>query len=311
MTEVLFVIAPLFVIIFAVAFLRRRGWIAEDWSVSFNHFALNIGLPAVVFLALAETPIAWRQEAAVVGGNALMICSVMVLSYWVARMLRLSARMRDTLIVCVMFSNVTYLGVPILTRVYGPDVLAQISIIVVVYLFGLFGVGLGFLTILHSRGRDLASLRAVARSLLLSPLLLAVVAGIAVNVTDIGIPGIITEVLRMIAAAVTPIVLIIIGVFIGQTRCGSVKEWGGVFLFTLVSLVGLPLIFLLGSMMLSASHGAHHLSILESAMPLGITPFALADKYNLDKTFIARAIVMGTAGAVVTLPMWIAIVGGA
>jgi hypothetical protein len=49
-------------------------------------------------------------------------------------------------------------------------------------------------------------------------------------------------------------------------------------------------------------------SLIESAMPLAITPFALADTYELDKEFIARSIVLSTIVAVLTLPFWISLV---
>jgi hypothetical protein len=42
-------------------------------------------------------------------------------------------------------------------------------------------------------------------------------------------------------------------------------------------------------------------------MPLAITPFALADKFDLDKKFIARAIVLSTILSIITIPLWISI----
>ncbi len=308
MLDIFLIIAPLFVIIFAAAILRRTGFIADDWSLPFNQFALNIGLPAMVFLALAQTTIVWRQEFSLIGINAAFIIVVMLVSYAVARIMNFSDRMRDTVIVCLMFSNVAYLGIPILTQVYGTDTLSQVSIIVAVYLFGLFGVGVTFLALLH-RKPDASPLRSVIRTLATNPLLLAIAAGILINILRIDMPLILTEALRMLSSAVTPVVLIVIGVFIGQTQLGSVKEWGGVALFTLVSLIGLPALFLAGCALFGAPAQAHYLSIVESAMPLGITPFALADKYNLRKSFIARSIVLGTAFSMITLPFWISIVG--
>ncbi len=42
-------------------------------------------------------------------------------------------------------------------------------------------------------------------------------------------------------------------------------------------------------------------------MPLAITPFALADKYNLDKDFIARSIILSTILSAISLPFWISL----
>lgn len=302
------VIAPLFLIIFVAAFLRRVGLIAHDWSVPLNQFALTIGLPAMVFLALAQTTITWDQEFSLIGTNALFIFSVMILSFVVARLAGLSDRMRDTIIVCLMFSNVAYLGIPVLTQIYGPGVLSTLSIIVAVYLFGLFGIGVVFLALLHRTPRT-SLWRTVLRSLGTNPLLIAIAAGIIVNLIHLPLPHIIITSLHMLSSAVTPIVLIVIGIFIGQTQLGTIKEWGGVALFTCVSLIGLPALFIAGCALFNVPTSLFHLSILEAAMPLGITPFALADKYHLHKSFIARSIVLGTALSIVTLPLWVSIIG--
>ncbi len=190
MLDIFLIIAPLFIIIFATAVLRRTGFIAHDWSIPLNQFALNIGLPAMIFLALIQTTITWQQEFSLIGINVVLLTVVMFLSYGVARILKLSNRMRDTIILCLMFSNVAYLGIPVLTQVYGTDVLSQISIIVAVYLFGLFGIGVTFLALLHHTS-GASPLRSVARSLVTNPLLLAIAAGILINILHIDMPTII------------------------------------------------------------------------------------------------------------------------
>ena len=54
---------------------------------------------------------------------------------------------------------------------------------------------------------------------------------------------------------------------------------------------------------------SHTVSIVQAAMPVAITPFALAGPLELDREFIARSIVLSTVLSAVTLPLWISLVG--
>lgn len=45
-------------------------------------------------------------------------------------------------------------------------------------------------------------------------------------------------------------------------------------------------------------------SILMVATPLAITPFALAEEYGFEKTFLARSIVVSTVVSIVTISLW-------
>jgi len=86
---------------------------------------------------------------------------------------------------------------------------------------------------------------------------------------------------------------------------GRVREWARVGIFSIFTLFVLPGVFFFGLVALGFDPLAFAPSILEAAMPLGITPFALAEKYDLDKKFIARGIVFSTILAMTSLPVWI------
>lgn len=304
MFQAFFVIAPLFFIIFGAAFLRHVNFIKEDWSVHLNQYALNIGLPVLVFHSLATMSVSFADELPLIAENAIFITTILILSYIIGKALKLKTRLRDTIIVCLMFSNVAYLGIPLLTQVYDKTILPQLSIIVAVYLLGLFGLGIAYLEA-SRRTNASSAVRTITKMLYTNPLLIAVFAGIIVNALQITMPQIIATALQLIVGSVTPIVLMVIGVFIGQSSRGTVRDWYGVVFFTFATLIALPAIFYCGTVLFGMNPQQHHLSVLESAMPLGITPFALADQYGLDKNFIARSIVLSTALSVITIPFWI------
>lgn len=307
MTQILAVIAPLFIIIFASALLQKFKKIGDEWSKVLNEFALKVGLPVLIFSALAKTTFSFEtDELLLIISNSLLILASFVLAIVVGKILRLNKQMFMTLFICFGFSNIAYLGIPVLTQVVGVTIIPTASLIVAIYLFWQFTVGTGYLDFsLDKNKKNL--IKGLVKSFIKNPLILAVVLGVAVSALDIVIPTVVLKSLDMISASVTSVVLVVVGLFIGKSKIGKLSEWIPVFIFSLVTLVGLPSMFYFGVKFFGFSPAQFSSSIIDAAMPLAITPFALADKYNLNKDFLTRSIVLSTILSVVSLPFWISL----
>lgn len=306
MVEILTVIAPLFLIIFASALLQKFKNIGDDWSQVLNDFALKIGFPVLIFSALSKANFSFYEQCGLILANTLFILGSFLLALVFGKIFQLKKPMVKTLFICLSFGNVAYLGIPVLEQIYGESVLPVASLIVAVYLFWIFTVGLGFLDYeLEEKKRNPFS--NILKNLIKNPLLIAVVLGIAMATLNLTLPVIVLKSLDMITASVTPTVLVVIGLFIGKSKVGKVKDWVPVFLFSLATLVILPAIFYFGIQLFSYTPADFSTSIIQAGMPLAITPFALADKFQLHKEFIARSIVLSTVLSVVSLPILISL----
>ena len=308
MIQILTIIAPLFLIIFASALLQKFKNIGDEWSRVLNEFALKIGLPVLIFSALAKTAFSFSAEASLIIANSLFLLLSFVLAVIIGKILRLNKQMFLTLFICFVFGNVAYLGIPVLTEVSGAQILPTVSLIIAIYLFWLFTIGIGYLDYsLNKNKKDVA--KNMLKNFTKNPLLLSVIFGLLIGSLHITLPSIVLKSLDMISASVTPTVLVVIGLFIGSSKIGKLSEWIPVLFFSIFTLAIFPAGFYFGTKFFGFAPSQFASSIIEAAMPLAITPFALADKYNLHKTFIARSIVLSTILSVISLPFWISYIG--
>lgn len=306
MTQILTVIAPLFIVIFATALLQKFKNTGDDWSKVLNDFALKIGFPVLIFSTLSKTPFSFSDQAELITANSLFILASLLAAIIIGKILRLKEQMYRTLFICFIFGNVAYLGIPILTEISGQQILPTASLIAAIYLFWLFTVGIGYLDYSIDKNKK-AIAKNMIKNLFKNPLLLSVIFGIIIGSLKITIPEILLKSLEIITASVTPTVLIVIGLFIGKSKIGKLTEWFPILLFSILTLAILPAVFYSGAKFFGFIPNQFSSSIIQAAMPLAITPFALADKYNLNKVFIARSIVLSTILGVVSLPLWISI----
>lgn len=306
MTHVFLIIAPLFLIIFASATLQRFANIGEDWSHVLNEYALKLGLPVLIFSALSKAPFSFAEQAPLIVVNSLFSIVVFAVALLIGALARFSKKTMCTFLLCLMFGNIAYLGIPVLTRVFGAEILPIVSVIIAVYFVWIFTIGTGCLEAMRTHAREKVVTRTLI-TLVKNPLLIAVVLGMSVAGFSISLPSVIGQALDMVSASVTPTVLIVIGLFIGKSKLGTVKEWIPVALFSFTTLMILPAGLYGGLMLFGIPPQAFSTSIIEVAMPLAITPFALAETYDLNKTFISRSIVLSTVLSAFSLPFWISI----
>ncbi|MFA6274215.1 MAG: AEC family transporter [Candidatus Paceibacterota bacterium] len=307
MIQILTIIAPLFVIIFVSALLQKFEKIKEGWSEVLNEFALKIGLPVLMFSTLTKVQFSFSTEGKMVIANSIFILISLGIGLIIGKILKLDKQMYRTLFICFVFGNIGYLGIPVLIQIAGEGIIPVASLITAIYLFWMFSVGIGYLDYLTGKDEKTV-VKDIVKNIFLNPIIIAVILGIIIGSLQIKLPNILIKSLDMVNLAVTPIVLIVIGLFIGKSKLGKLTEWLPIFIFSFFTLMILPAGFYLVTKLLGYSSTQFSSSIIQAAMPLAITPFALADKYNLDKTFIARSIVLSTILSIISLPFWISLV---
>lgn len=307
MLHILIIITPLFLIIFASAVFQRARNLGEEWISVLNEYALKIGLPILIFSSLSKARFSFAEQAPMLLANSLLLIGTFIVVAVVLKPFKMPEKKHKTMLICLMFSNVAYLGIPVLSQLYGEIILPTTSLIIAVHVFWFFTLGIGYLDFLrHSSSESI--FKDIAMGLVKNPLLISVALGILVAATRIVVPDVLMIATDMVSASVTPTVLIVVGLFIGRSTIGSVRAWIPVFVFSLATLIVIPALFYLSIRLADATASWVAPSLIESAMPLAITPFALADTYELDKEFIARSIVLSTIVAVLTLPFWISLV---
>lgn len=284
--NVLFSITPFFLLILLGFGLSKLKIASKHWEKSFNQFSLYIGFPALIFYHLSKTSIDLEQKSALLIENSVFILATIMISWGIGFLLQLSKPMANTLIICLPFGNIAFLGIPIGSELLGPDHITNLALIAGSYLFWVFIVALPLVQ--WNSERSLNSLFKV----LTNPLLIATCLGLLFGISDTHLPTVIIRVLELVANSVTALVLLGIGMFMATKNIQEFKRPLPALLMSITILIGLPILLQAGSLILG--HDLQPETMLISMMPLAITPFALAGEYELDKLTISSSIVIST-----------------
>jgi len=296
-------IGPLFLVVFVGIIVSRKKTVDDKWIEVLNNYALWIGFPALILVALSRLEWDLHLYGNLIIWNSVRIVLSILIVLPVSIILKLNNTMRRTLFLAISFGNVAYLGIPVLVSSFGKEILTEATMISAVYLFWLFTLGI---FLVEYFGDHQVHFRDLFVRLITNPLLLAVFVGLFIAVFHLKVPTIVLDGLDIFAYSVTGVVLFSLGLFMGKQSVGKLRDWLPVVAFCLVILFVLPSLFLLGTrqfidVKISRSW------ILESAMPMGLTPYILCQKYQLNSEFASRVVVLSTFFALLSLPFWITV----
>jgi malonate transporter and related proteins len=147
----------------------------------------------------------------------------------------------------------------------------------------------------------------VAGALVRNPLILATVAGLAGNVAGLTLPTPVDATLSRIAAAAVPLGLLAVG---AALRLGGLPraQWLGASYVGAVKLLAVPAVAF-GLCALFAVTGEQRFVVLAfAAVPSAPAAYVLAARMGGDGTFVAAEVSAVTCAALLTLPLWLALV---
>ena len=294
-------IGPLFLVIFTGMIVSRNKSVDNRWLEILNNYALWIGFPAFILVALSR--LEWNMDfyGNLIAWNSARIIFSMLLVFPVSALLKLKNNTRRTLFLAVSYGNVAYLGIPVLRSAFGDQILPEATMISSVYIFWMFTLGI---FLVEYFGDHKVHVRELLVRLITNPLLIAVFIGLFIATNHLQLPKIVTSGLDIFAHSVTAVVLFSLGLFMGKQPIGKLRDWLPVLAFSTIILFVLPFMFMLilkpfTNLELSKAW------ILEAAMPMGLTAYALCLKYKLNTEFASRAVFASTLLALISLPVWL------
>lgn len=299
-------VLPLFLVIFTGMLFSKRGIATVQWVDVLNKYALLIGFPALVIVSLLQLDTELKHYVPLILINSAHIVVSMFLVYPVAWIFKLSKKMKQALLLIFPFGNIAYLGIPVLENAYGSEILPVAAILSSVYVFWMLTLALTLIELDEDNGVHPGSL---IMSLLKNPLLISVFIGIIIVSFKISVPTILDTTLQFFSQSVTAIVLFSLGIFLGMQRVGDINEWKKVALCSTTTMVILPGLFYIFLQYTGLPLEEMKASVVDAAMPLGLTPYALAVQYNLKSGFFARSVVFSTLISIVILPVWLYFLG--
>jgi len=306
---ILYTLAPVFLLAALGAALVRCGFFGAAFLREANRLTYWVGLPALLFQQLA----AGLPPAGTVGPLLLTLVAgtllVIAAGYGIGRMMGAPATALGTFVQGCFRGNLAFVGLPIIFALpdgtlHGGITVRSAAVLAVAPIMVLYNVS-GVLALLLSRHRlSLAMIRPLLRQLLLTPPLLATLAGMGCAALGLKLPVPLDRALATLGEMALPLGLLGVGGTLATLGAATNWRWpgGAVLIKTLLA----PVIgWGLGSWC-GLEPAALQVAMILMACPTAIVSYTIVVELKGDEA-MASAIIVGSV--VLSLPALALIVG--
>ena len=272
-------------------YLSRKGFLSPQGTKDLGAILLRVIIPCVIVKSyITEFSRERLLELALSAGLALIgFILAMVISYLVFGKRR---RLENF---AASFCNAGFIGIPLAQAIIGEEGVFYIAASVA--LLNLFQWTYG-VYIMADR-KDAISAKTIDKN----PVVIAIVIGVVLFVSQIPVPGIVTSTLGYIAGMNTPIAMILMGTYLAKLPLKKLldKRAYGCVLFRLVII---PAVILLVFWVLPVSNADIALAaFLAAATPVGANICVFAQQYDCDYEFSVVTVCLSTLLSVITVPL--------
>jgi len=303
-------VLPVFAIIVTGWLAGWLGYLPRSPADGLVHFAYNIAMPALLFVTIAQEAarnlLEWRFLFTFGGGS--ILCFALVFA--AVRLGRGRDLAGSTIHgMTAAMTNTGFVALPILHSIYGePAVLpaAVATVFVAVVMFPTTVI------LLESEGREapngMARSFALVKQIVLNPMVLSTMIGLAWAITGLPIPAPIAAYMNIFAAALTPCALFAIG--LGLSLEGMRAKLATSLGLAVVKLVIMPLIVYGLCLALGLNPLYTIAAVICAAVPTAKTVYILAGAYKVEELLVAATVSITTLLSVPTLLAWLYALSG-
>jgi malonate transporter and related proteins len=303
-------VLPVFAIIVTGWLAGWLGYISRSLADGLVHFAYNVAMPALLFVTIAQEPaghlLEWRFLLAFGGGS--ILCFALVFLPVRAGGKRDLASSTIYGMTAAM-TNTGFVALPILHAIYGQPAVLPAAVATVFVAAVMFPVTVVLLeSDRHSARGPSARPIVLVLQIVLNPMVLSTLVGLAWTIAGLPIPAPVAAYLNILAAALTPCALFAIG--LGLSVEGLRANFKVSVVLAAVKLVIMPLI-VYGLCVASGLSPLYTIAaVVCAAVPTAKTVYVLSHEYKVEEPLVAATVSITTMVSVATLLGWLYFLSG-
>lgn len=280
----------------------RFGAFDEAANRGLSLFVFNFALPLMLFRAIAQADLPDAMPWGYLLSYYIGAFAVFGLAMLAGRML--FARRLDEQGVTGLgaaFSNTGMLGIPLVMTAYGPSAALPLFVMIACHSLLLLPPTTALIEAAQGGKRPTRELLVnLSKSILATPIIWGLSAGLVFALSSIEIPGPLDVVVKGLGSAATPCALFALGASLTRYSLGgNLRE--PMVLVALKTVIHPLLVWVLAAHVFEVPQLWVMTAVLLAALPAGITPYLFAQRYGVCQQAVASAVFLSTLLSVLTL----------
>jgi len=285
--------------------LGRAKVLGPEFNKGLNFLLLKVTLPCLIVVSMQKP---FSTGLAVLGGWAwlvsfLLYAGLFVLTGLVVRGRGLAGDRKGVYRFALMFSNVGFMGFPLMEALWGRDSVFLGALFNVNFNLFVFSVGVWVLT--RHQDRDAFPWKTV----FLNPGLLATLVGFGLFLTSTALPPVVLKTADTIGGLTTPLSMLFVGSLLAQSSLRQAWKGRGVWVVSAARLLAIPLVVWVLLRPWGLPVEVTRLAVLVAAMPAAANTSLLAAEHTDRPELAGQIVFVTTALSFLTIPVLVVLLG--
>jgi hypothetical protein len=196
----------------------------------------------------------------------------------------------------LVFGNVSYMGLPIIDTMFPENGIffGSVGIVVFNILLWTYGVNLFWQKNMTKK----INLRNIFNNGVI-----AIIIGLFFMLTNLNIPSPIMISLNMLADAIFPLAMIVIGSGLAKIEISGIFKDLSIIAYSILKLIIIPLVVLIILKILNIANPIKSIMVIQIAMPAAAAGVIFAERYEGNHIFAAETLFLSTLLAAFSIPM--------
>ena len=277
---------------------NKTGVLDEVANAKLSSFLLKAALPATILnSAIAQSDL----ERSVVLYTMVVAVGVFLVTPAMSLVLTKAFHLDPTYQLMLNYSNLAFMGFPIIGGVFGADCIFYGAVFLMVFNLHIFSFGV---MTLQKEGNDLKSML----KKLCNPGILSAVLAFLIVMLHLKVPAQLTTIIAGLGSVTTPMAMIVIGSQLGQVNLLKVLTKKELYLMAAFKLVVYPaVVYLLLSLILGPDDIITKISTILVGLPVAGNVTMLCSEYGGDTSLSAQGTCISTLLSLLTIPVMLSL----
>lgn len=289
-----------------LGYIAYKNDMLNDEAVKkLSGIVVNIANPALIVSSVLDSSIndISNKKILLVTAISLVMYTALILIAWiVAMILPVKKEHKGMYQAMMVFSNVGFMGFPLLKSIYGNESLIYASIIVTFYNILIYTYGV------YIMGKSESVGKFRVRNILNNGVIACLVM-MFILLSKVHIPGMLTEIITYVSGMVVPASMMIIGASLATIKLKELFSDKWLIIFSIIRMILIPFIGYVIASQFIKDEMLLGIIVTMLAVPVGSLVAMLAQEYDRDVLLASKGIALTTILSVVTIPLVFGVIG--
>lgn len=294
--------AVLFIIMVIGFWAFKKNMIDSTTSKKLSSIVVNIANPAMILSGVIgdTSQIQGRDLILTITASLIVYIALLAIGIILPKILAIPAKSVGTYSVMTVFSNIGFIGFPIISAVYGSGALLYASIFLIPYNILIYTYGI---QMMKQGDKEAFHWKKV-----INIGVIFCIISIFIFITNIPIPNWIANTISTLSSLTAPLSMMVIGASFATMNIKKLFCDGKLLLFSIIKLLVIPIIGTLIAKQFIHNYALCGVIMIMLSTPVGSMTAMLAQEYNGDYELASKGVAITTLLSVLTIPIVSALV---